>query len=345
MTADDTALDDRPRTDFDGRTRTARVPRTRGAVSGALLVLLGAWGALVPFIGPYFDYSYGTDQTWHWTNARGWLEVLPGAAVALGGLLVLVSKHRVSGSLAGWLAAAGGAWFVVGQTLAPLWHTGSVGQPLSTRDAGRAVAQLGYFYGLGVVIVFLAAFALGRLAVVGVRDLQAARRDDERAAEQARAAELERQRQVDEELRSRQAAEAAAAERDRAEGRTAAGAAVAGTAGAGAVAAERHEERPDERAHHGRTDEQVYDHAADERVAGRGDERVADRGDAQQPGGEDVQRTAVFPAVDEHNAERGAGETGPRSYDPNDGRTEHRSGAHSADQPSDDEPNPYDSRS
>jgi hypothetical protein len=325
MTADDTALDGRTDAAFGGRTRTARVPRTRGAVSGALLVLLGAWGALVPFIGPYFDYSFGTDQTWHWTNARGWLEVLPGAVVVVGGWLVLISKHRVSGSLGGWLAAAGGAWFVVGQSLAPLWHTGSVGAPPSTRDAGRAVAQLGYFYGLGVLIVFLAAFALGRLAVVGVRDLQAARRDEERAAEQARVAELERQRQVDEELRNRQAAEAAAAEQARTADRPAAA------------------ERADERHAAG---EQVYDHAADEPVAGRArDERIADRSEERAADEGDVQRTAVFPTVDERAAAEGhAGETGPRSYDPNDGRAEHRSGAHSTDQPSDGEPNPYDSR-
>src|SRR6185503_18662309 len=93
MTVDDTALDGRTRTEFDGRTRTARIPRTRGAVSGALLILLGAWGGLAPFIGPYFDYSFGSDQTWHWTNARGWLEVLPGAVVVVGGWLVLISKH------------------------------------------------------------------------------------------------------------------------------------------------------------------------------------------------------------------------------------------------------------
>ena len=29
-----------------------RVPRTRGVASGYLLILLGAWGALIPFIGP-----------------------------------------------------------------------------------------------------------------------------------------------------------------------------------------------------------------------------------------------------------------------------------------------------
>jgi hypothetical protein len=314
MTVDDTALDGRTRTEFDGRTRTARIPRTRGAVSGALLILLGAWGGLAPFIGPYFDYSFGSDQTWHWTNARGWLEVLPGAVVVVGGWLVLISKHRVSGSLGGWLAAAGGAWFVIGQTLAPLWHTGSVGAPLSTRDAGRAAAQLGYFYGLGVLIVFLAAFALGRLAVVGVRDLRAAQRDEERAAEQARVAELERQRQLDEEVRNRQAAEAAAAEQarvDRPDTR----------------AAERVDERDGERVDERRAaHEQVYDRTADERAADRGDE----------------QRTAVYPAVDERGA---AAQTGQRSYDPNDGRSGYHAPSHSADQPSDSEPNPYDSRS
>jgi len=167
------------------RRRTIRVPRSRGAVSGFLLILLGAWGALVPFIGPYLDYSYGTDQTWHWTNARFWLEVLPGAAAALGGLLLLVSAHRIIASLGGWLAALAGAWFIVGLTLASPLHLGSVGQPLSKHEGGRAAAQLGYFYGLGAVILFLAAFALGRLAVVGVRDVLVAERL--RAAEEARA--------------------------------------------------------------------------------------------------------------------------------------------------------------
>jgi hypothetical protein len=180
------------------RTRTMRVPRSRGAVSGLLLILLGAWGALIPFIGPYLDYSYGTDQSWHWTAARGWLEVLPGAVTAFGGLLVLISANRIRGSLGGWLAAIAGAWFVVGQTLAPLLHLGNIGQPLSQTDRGRAAAQLGYFYGLGVVILFLAAFALGRLAVVGVRDLRAAERDERLAAEQARAEqELARRQALD----------------------------------------------------------------------------------------------------------------------------------------------------
>lgn len=38
----------------------------------------------------------------------------------------------------------------------------------------RAVEQIGFFTGLGVVIVFLAALALGRLSVIGVREARLA---------------------------------------------------------------------------------------------------------------------------------------------------------------------------
>ena len=44
--------------------------RSRGAASGFLLVLLGAWGALIPFIGPYFHYAYTPDTAWTYTTAR-----------------------------------------------------------------------------------------------------------------------------------------------------------------------------------------------------------------------------------------------------------------------------------
>ena len=34
------------------------MPRSRGAVSGLLLIILGVWGALIPFVGPYFHFAY-----------------------------------------------------------------------------------------------------------------------------------------------------------------------------------------------------------------------------------------------------------------------------------------------
>src|SRR6266566_1132274 len=110
-------------------------PRSRGALSGLGLLLLGAWGALIPFIGPYFDYAYTPNQTWTWTAARFWMQVLPGGVAFLAGLALLVSAHRVAASVAAWLAIAAGAWYVIGPVAAPLWNTHylDIGTPIGDR--------------------------------------------------------------------------------------------------------------------------------------------------------------------------------------------------------------------
>ncbi len=153
------------------------MPRSRGAASGLLIVLLGIWGGLVPFLGPSFGYSFTPDLSWHWTTGRLLLEVLPAAATLLGGLAVMGSASRISGSAGAWLAAAGGAWFVTGQWFSTLWNNGvmQAGTPTATSDLGQVAEWIGFFLGLGVVIVFLAAMALGRMSVVGVRDARLAR--------------------------------------------------------------------------------------------------------------------------------------------------------------------------
>src|SRR5699024_220459 len=91
------------------------VPRSRGATNGSLLVLLGLWGGLVAFWGPTFGYAFTPDASWHFTWGRLWLNILPAAAVVLGGLSLLGASNRVSGTAGSWLAAVGGAWFVIGQ--------------------------------------------------------------------------------------------------------------------------------------------------------------------------------------------------------------------------------------
>ncbi len=149
------------------------VPRSRGAVSGVMLVILGVWGGLIPFVGPYFDFAYTPDNAWDFTWGRFWLEILPAIAVVVGGLAVLGTTNRVNGWMGAWLAAAGGAWFVVGQQVSQLWNDGlpAAGEPAAISTLGRVVEQLAFFTGLGAVIVFFAAAALGRMSVVGVRDL------------------------------------------------------------------------------------------------------------------------------------------------------------------------------
>ena len=57
--------------------RELRVPRSRGALNGVLLVLLGLWGGLIAFVGPYFHYAYTPDQGFTYTTGRLWLEILP----------------------------------------------------------------------------------------------------------------------------------------------------------------------------------------------------------------------------------------------------------------------------
>ena len=159
-----------------------RVPRSRGALSGALLVLLGLWGGLIAFVGPYFHFAYTPGTAWTYTSGRLWLEILPGAATALGGLILLGSRVRPVAMFGAWIAALGGAWFAVGRVLSPVWNahgTVLLGTPIGG-TVTRALVELCYFTGLGVVIVFLAALSLGRLTVVGVRDA----RLSERAAEE-----------------------------------------------------------------------------------------------------------------------------------------------------------------
>jgi len=163
-----------------------RVPRSRGALSGLLLVLLGAWGALIPFVGPYFHYAYTPNSAWTYTTGRFWLEILPGVGAILGGLIVLVSSNRPFAIFGAWLAALSGAWFALGSVLAPTWSGTGPSMSPGTPTGGaltRALEQIGFFTGLGIVIVLLAAMALGRFSVIGVREARQA----ERAAQEARA--------------------------------------------------------------------------------------------------------------------------------------------------------------
>jgi len=160
-------------------TGVARIPRSRGGVSGVLLILLGAWGGLVPFVGPYFQYAYTPDKAWAYTSGRLWLSIAPGAAALLGGLLVVLTSHRAVGVLGALLGALGGAWFIVGASVVEVAVTNrsiSPGSPLTgaTGPFNSVTRQfletLGFFTGTGVLILFLAALALGRFSVVGVKD-------------------------------------------------------------------------------------------------------------------------------------------------------------------------------
>jgi hypothetical protein len=157
--------------------------RSRGALSGFLLILLGLWGALIPFIGPYFHYAYTPDTGWTYTTGRLWLEILPGAAVFVGGFLLMIARGRHIALFGALLAAAAGAWFTLGPVLSPLWnnHIAMGGSPAGATVYMRIMEQIGFFTALGVVIVFVAGAALGRIASVtsGIRPIEVPARPTE----------------------------------------------------------------------------------------------------------------------------------------------------------------------
>ena len=144
-----------------------RIRRTHGIFGGLLVALLGIWGGIIPFVGPYFNYAYTPDKAWTYTSGRLWLEILPGAGALLGGLLMMWAQSRHIALFGSLLAILSGAWFALGNVFAPLWTVASpAGGPASMGTVMRALEQVGFFTGLGIVIVLVAAVVAGRVTAV-----------------------------------------------------------------------------------------------------------------------------------------------------------------------------------
>jgi hypothetical protein len=144
------------------------LPRHRGAINGILLVLVGAWGALVPFFGPLIHIAYTPNTAWTYTDGRLWLNILPGAAAALAGLGVLGVTTRFSGVFWSWVAALAGTWFIIGPSISTLWTRGGgvdTGSPTASTVGGVALQQMLFYYGIGAAMVFLGGVALGRFTI------------------------------------------------------------------------------------------------------------------------------------------------------------------------------------
>jgi hypothetical protein len=144
-----------------------RIRRTHGIFGGLLVALLGIWGGIIPFVGPYFNYAYTPDTAWTYNTGRLWLEILPGAGALLGGLMMMWAQSRHTALFGSLLAIASGAWFALGNIFAPLWTAANpAGVPVSTGTTMRILEQVGFFTGLGIVIVWFAAVVAGRVTAV-----------------------------------------------------------------------------------------------------------------------------------------------------------------------------------
>lgn len=162
--------------DFHGGVMS--IPRSRGAFSGMLLIIFGAWAALIPFIGPLFKYGYTPNKAWDWSSSKGWLEVLPGLVAVVAGVILIMTANRAMAQLAGWIAVAAGVWLIIGRDVAPFFHIASPGSPASSKTSLAALERIGLFSGIGALILATAALAVGRLSVRSVRDVRVAQKHE-----------------------------------------------------------------------------------------------------------------------------------------------------------------------
>lgn len=151
--------------------------RSRGSLSGLALLLLGAWGGLAPFVGPYFHLGYQPDKALSFDLGRLYLVIVPGAVVLLAGLILLATKSRWVAGFSGLIAAVAGLWFVLGRatmvfigTTTTASYARSVEFPIAQSPRGMILTDLVTFIGLGVLIVFFGALAAGRVSIGAYKD-------------------------------------------------------------------------------------------------------------------------------------------------------------------------------
>src|SRR5580704_15568522 len=156
-----------------------QIPRTRGGICGIVLILLGLWVGLAPFIGPYFHFGYTPDKAWAYDSGRLYYSIIPGAAALVGGVLVVITRNRGVGIGGGLIAALGGVWFLAGPgfDVNVLNRFVSFGSPIGTATSGPLRSYLetvSLFTGLGILILVVGGIAMGRFSLVAAKDVASA---------------------------------------------------------------------------------------------------------------------------------------------------------------------------
>jgi hypothetical protein len=135
--------------------------------AGVVAVLVSAWGGIVPYIGPLFNYSGDGSGSWHWNLAHAVLALAPGIMGVLVGLFVIaesrgivVGRGRLSLATAGTLLMICGAWFAVGPLAWPVLSNGS-GYFVASTHLRVLAYEVGYSIGTGLILVICGAFVDG----------------------------------------------------------------------------------------------------------------------------------------------------------------------------------------
>ncbi|HET6964860.1 MAG TPA: hypothetical protein VFH58_08810 [Acidimicrobiales bacterium] len=159
-----------------------RAPRvyerpTGAALTGLAAIIVGAWGALAGYVGPYFAFRPVAPHTWVGSWQNGLLHLLPGAVAAAAGLMLLAmgpARRSVRGGallLPAVLLLAAGAWFVIGPVAWPTFESGPAFNPVlsATRNLLNVACAS---FAPGLVLVMLGGMALkaGSVRAVPVGD-------------------------------------------------------------------------------------------------------------------------------------------------------------------------------
>lgn len=123
-------------------------------VAGLVLVPVGTWAALEPFLLGGWD--------WSWHPGRFLLAFVPGIAAVLGGLVMLSARPRAAVA-GGTLALAAGLWFIAGPVVYSLFEGTTLGT-LSGGESIRMLEWMPFFFGAGALISLVSSYGLGMLA-------------------------------------------------------------------------------------------------------------------------------------------------------------------------------------
>src|SRR6516165_1843338 len=157
---------ERPRTVREARAGV-HVGRFGLGTAGVVALLVSAWGGIIPYVGPVFNYSGDGSVSWHWNLAHTVLALVPGALGVLLGLFVIaesrgitVGKGRLSLATAGTVLMICGAWFAIGPLAWPV--IADTGPYFVAATHLRVLAdEVGYGIGVGLILVFCGAYVVG----------------------------------------------------------------------------------------------------------------------------------------------------------------------------------------
>jgi hypothetical protein len=140
--------------------------RASTAVVGLGILLISAWGGIIPFVGPSFGYNANGTSSWHWNLSHALLALAPGAAGCVAGLYLLgraTSWRPGQGgsAFAGTLALACGAWFAIGPVSWPVLWTRSYF--VGASPLHELAYQVGYALGPGLILAGFGALVLGMI--------------------------------------------------------------------------------------------------------------------------------------------------------------------------------------